>query len=361
MEGEAMKRTRQVVVLVTLFLAIAAGEGFAQSARDASSALRAMIGSLVLGKPLNFENLTIIPISTLSNSAAIPVATLDEALKRGWLRIREIDDGEVPRLALDNRGGRMIFLMGGEIITGGKQDRLIGVDALIRSNGRGIEIPVYCVEAGRWTETTSQFSTKQNLGTWALRSNAQASAPAAQEDIWGEVEKMQDRAGARSATGAYQDIYEDRKLNARLLAVEAGLTDLPRLAPGTVGAICVVGGRIISMDAFADPSLFKRLWPKILRASALSAVTAAPDESARETTRESAWQFVEQLSDLRFSEGRGVDLGVALRADGGSITASALVHEGAVLHLSAFPVAESSRVPQQAPGLEQDDYRQGRE
>jgi hypothetical protein len=363
MEGEAMKRTGQHVAIVALFIAVAAGAGFAQGASklDASSALRGMIGSLVLGKPLRFENLTIIPISTLSRSTAISVVTLDEALKRGWLRIREIDDGEVPRLALDNRSGRTIFVMGGEIVTGGKQDRLIGGDALIRPYARGIEIPVYCVEAGRWTETTSQFSTKQNLGTWALRSNAQASAPAAQENIWGEVEKMQDRAGAPSATGAYQDIYEDRELNARLLAVEAGLKNVPRLAAGTVGAICAVGGRVLSMDAFADPSLFERLWPKILRASALSAVTAAADAPPGETTRENAWQFVERLSDLRFSEGKGVDLGLVLRANGGSITASALVHEGAVLHVSAFPVAETGRAPHQAPGLEQDDYRQGLE
>jgi hypothetical protein len=385
-----MKRTGQIIargVLIALFLAVIAGAGFAQKAsgvdatagastRDttatetateiatakagggASSALRVMLGSLVLGKAMHFENLTIIPISTLSRSAAISAATLDEALKKGWLRIREIDDGEVPRLSLDNRSSRTIFVMGGEIVTGGKQDRLIGADALIRPYARGIEIPVYCVEAGRWTETSAQFSTKQNLGTWALRSNAQASAPAAQENIWGEVEKMQDRAGSSSATGAYQDIYEDRKLNDRLLAVEAGLKNMPRLAAGTVGAICAVGGKILSMDAFADPFLFERLWPKILRASALSAVTAAADESAGETTRESARQFVQRLSDLRFSESRGVDLGVVLRAEAGNITASALVHDGAVLHLSGFPVAETSRVPMQAPGLDRGDPAQ---
>ncbi|MCX7038998.1 MAG: hypothetical protein NT005_07690 [Spirochaetes bacterium] len=357
-----MKRTGKQIVLVALFLAVAAGAGFAA---NASAAVRATIGSLVLGKPLRFKNLTIIPISTLSISTAIPVATLDEALKKGWLRIREIDDGEVPRLALDNRSGRTIFVMGGEIVTGGKQDRLIGSDALIRPYARGTKIPVYCVEAGRWTETTSQFSTKKNLGTWALRSNAQAGAPAAQENIWGEVDKVQDRAGARSATGAYQDIYEDRSLNERLLALEAGLKNMPRLAAGTVGAICAVGGRILSMDAFADPSVFERLWPKILRASALSAVTAAADESSGETTRESAWQFVERLSDLRFSESRGVDLGVVLRSDSGSTTASALVHDGVVLHLSGFPVAETDRAWQQAPGfapgLDDDDSRQGRE
>jgi hypothetical protein len=391
MEDEAMWKIGQIGSVVALFLAVAAGAGFAQDAlgvdatagattrgtttkagagagssgRGAPAALRSMIGSLVLGKPLGFQGLTIIPITTLTRWTPIPVVTLDEALKKRWLRIREIDDGEVPMLVLDNKSDRTVFIMGGEIVTGGKQDRLVGSDALIRPHARGVRVPVYCVEAGRWTETTAQFSTKENLGTWSLRSNAQASAPAAQESIWGEVEKMQAKAGARSATGAYQDIYEDRKLNARLQALEAGLKNVPSLAAGTVGAICALGGRVLSMDVFADASAFQQLWPKILRASALSAVTAAAEESAGHMTRDNAWSFLEQVSDLRFSQEKGVDLGVEVRAAGRGITASALVHDGVVLHLSAFPLPRESPERQQAPGfapgLEEDDTPQGRE
>lgn len=365
MEEEAMRKIGQIGSVVALFLAVVVGAGTPVFAAGATAALRSRVGSLVLGKPLSFQGLTIIPITTLSRWTPMPVVTLDEALKKGWLRIREIDDGEVPLLVLDNKSDRTVFVMGGEIVTGGKQDRLVGGDALIRPHARGVRIPVYCVEAGRWTETSAQFSTKQNLGTWSLRSSAQASAPAAQESIWGEVEKMQDRAGARSATGAYQDIYEDRKLDARLQALEAGLKNVPSLAAGTVGAICAVGGRVLSMDVFADASVFQRLWPKILRASALSAVTAAAEEPAGRTSRDNAWSFLERVSDLRFSEEKGVDLGVEVRGAGGGITASALVHDGAVLHLSAFPLPkeppERQQAPGFAPGLEEDDMPQGRE
>ena len=320
-----------------------------------------MIASLALGEPVRFENLTIIPLSASGNrvslAAGTSVATLDEALKKGWLKIRELDDGDVPRLVVDNRSDRAVFIMGGEVVTGGKQDRLIGGDVLLRPRARGVVIPVYCVEAGRWTGVSSQFHSKENLGTWKLRSNAQAAAPQAQEKIWSEVDTMHNRAGAGSATGAYQDIYEDKKVNARLLALEKNLKNLPRLAAGTTGVLCAVGGKVVSLDVFSEPALFERLWPKILRASALSALTG--DDGGR-TARKEALAFLGVLSDARLTESRGVDLGTEVRSQAGEITASALVHAGAVLHLSAFP-AEQSEEWLQGPLIEEQRPLQGRE
>jgi hypothetical protein len=360
MEGEAMRKMLRAGALAAVILAAGGAVLFAEDGRagTAAAAVRAMIGTLALGEPVRFENLTIIPLSGSSKRMPAAAVPLDEALKKGWLRIRELDDGDVPRLVVDNRGDGTVFIMGGEVVTGGKQDRLIGGDVLLRPHVRGVVIPVYCVEAGRWTETSAQFGTKQNLGTWQLRANAQAAAPAAQERIWGEVDKMQDQAGAGSATGAYQDIYEDGKVNKRLLALEKGLKNVPRLASGTVGVLCAVGGKVVSVDAFSDPTLFERLWPKILRASALSAVT---ERAAGRTTRKSALVFLGRLSDSRFAEAHGIDLGTDVRSDGGEITASALVHDGVVLHLSAFPVAQPLEDRMQAPGNEEPAGQQGRD
>jgi hypothetical protein len=255
---------------------------------------------------------------------------------------------------VDNRGDRTVFIMGGEVVTGGKQDRLVGSDVLIRAKARGVVIPVYCVEAGRWTGVSKQFGTKENLGTWKLRANAQAAAPAAQDSIWGEVEAMQSRAGAASSTSAYQDIYDDRKVNARLESLEKNLSHIPRLAAGTSGVLCAVGGKVVSLDVFTDAALFEKLWPKILRASALSAVT---EEAAGTTTRKDALAFLGQLSDAWFTEAKGVDLGTDVRSEGGGTTARALVHAGAVVHLSAFP-ADALSSGLQGPGLLEDSVQQ---
>jgi hypothetical protein len=350
MKGTVNRRSAAAALAAGLaaavLLAASVGTAWAEDggAGAASASFRAAMGKLVLGEQIRFEGLTIFPLSwkagaTVKLTTGESFLTLDEALKKGLLRIRELDSGDVPRLVVDNRADRPVFIMGGEVVTGGKQDRLIGGDVLIRPRARGVVIPVYCVEAGRWTQTSAQFATKQNLGTWKLRANAQAAAPAAQESIWGEVEKMQDKAGASSTTGAYQDIYEDKKVNARLAGLEKALKNIPHLAGGTAGVVCAVGGRVASMDVFADPALFERLWPKILRATALSAVT---DDGVGSTTRREALAFIGQLSDCPLSEARGIDLGTDVKSVGGGITASALVRDGAVLHLAAFPYAEST-------------------
>lgn len=304
--------------------------------------VRAAIGALAVGEHVRFENLTIFPLSwkksaLVSAAASSSFATLDEALKKGWLRIRELDDGDVPRLVVDNRSLRQVFVMGGEVVTGGKQDRLIQGDVLIGPWARGVVIPVYCVEAGRWTQTSAQFSTRQNLGTWQLRANAQAAAPSAQESIWGVVEKMQEKAGARSDTSAYQDIYADARVNARLESLEKALKNAPRLTAGTAGVLCAVGGKVVALDVFADAALFQRLWPKILRAAALASVT---EDAAGSASRGDALAFLGRLSDSAFTEARGVDQGTEVHTNGRAVTAGALVHESGLVHLAAFPYLE---------------------
>lgn len=365
MKGTVNRRSSTAGLAAALLIAASVGMAWAEDggAGAASASFRAAVGRLVLGEQIRFEGLTIFSLSwkagpTVKLTTGESFLTLDEALKKGLLRIRERDGGDVPRLVVDNRSDRPVFIMGGEVVTGGKQDRLIGGDALIRPRARGVVIPVYCVEAGRWTQTSAQFATKQNLGTWKLRADAQAAAPAAQDSIWGEVEKMRDKAGSSSSTGAYQDIYEDKKVNARLAGLEKAMKNLPHLAGGTAGVLCAVGGRVASMDVFADPALFERLWPKILRAAALSAVT---DDGVGGTTRRDALAFLGRLSDCPLSEDRGIDLGTDVRSVGDGITAGALVRDGAVLHLAAFPRVEGGDGPPRGQLIEDRVPQQGLE
>lgn len=342
--------TRRILaagIAAAVMVVVAGVTPAAAPALSPTAVVRAAIGALAVGEPVRFENLAIFPLSwkkseLVSAAASSSFATLDQALKKGWLRIREMDDGDVPRLVVDNRSDRTVFVLGGEVVTGGKQDRLIRGDVLVRPRARGVVIPVYCVEAGRWTQTSAQFSTRQNLGTWQLRANAQAAAPSAQESIWGEVEKMQAKAGARSDTSAYQDIYEDTRVNARLESLEKALKSSPRLTAGTAGVLCAVGKEVVALDVFADASLFERLWPKILRAAALASVT---EDAAGSTSRGEALAFLWRLSDSAFTEARGVDQGTEVHANDGAVTAGALVHEGGLVHLAAFPRLESQASP----------------
>src|SRR4029077_11273513 len=58
--------------------------------------------------------------------------------------------GNVNRLMVVNRSDKPLYLMPGEVIVGGSQDRTVAQSAIIAANSEPIAIDVYCVEHGRW-------------------------------------------------------------------------------------------------------------------------------------------------------------------------------------------------------------------
>src|SRR5260370_41478532 len=103
-----------------------------------------------LGDPVTYENLTIFPVVSAESARTSGFMTLDEALSTGDAVIseegseglRRTRDGRpvvqdyqsgasVNRLVLINRGKRPLVLLAGELVSGGKQDRLIAQDRMV--------------------------------------------------------------------------------------------------------------------------------------------------------------------------------------------------------------------------------------
>src|SRR6202044_806732 len=88
---------------------------------------------------------------------------------RGLVRRRNTtpmqhDIAEVNRLVLINNSKRPLLLLAGEIVTGGKQDRIIAKDRIVPVGAEPIDLSVFCVEHGRWTESSDKFGTSANVG-----------------------------------------------------------------------------------------------------------------------------------------------------------------------------------------------------
>lgn len=105
--------------------------------------------------------------------------TLDQALGRGFLEIREKDGVDVPRVVVSNRSDRSIFIMGGIILSGCRQDRIVTRDVMIVALRKRLLLSVYCVESGRWHHISGEFKRKKNLGSSSMRAAGQ---PARSED-----------------------------------------------------------------------------------------------------------------------------------------------------------------------------------
>lgn len=199
----------------------------------------------------------------------LDLLTLDEAQSRGDLSIRERERPVVPELVVENRGKIPVLLLAGEILLGGKQNRVLAEDVLLPPLSGPRVVAVYCVEQGRWVGTASRFESKGSFAAPSLRSRVMAKAD--QSRVWREVERHAAAAAAPSATQSYQAIYDKPDVKARV--GEAETRAELHAAPGAVGAAVFVDDRFGGLDVFDGASLFARQWRKLLRAYAIDAAS----------------------------------------------------------------------------------------
>lgn len=296
-----------------------------------------LVKHLELGTPVSQGALTIIPVYLDKVKDRAVYVTLEDALRKGWIHITEVEGGRVPQVKISNTSRHAIFLMGGEILTGCRQDRLLAGDILLAPGTRDLLAPVYCVEHGRWSQTSDRFTSKQNLGTAALRAVAQNRPAAAQTEIWDTIADQNRKMGVSSRTDAFQEAFEKEENRNAIQKVEKKLADLPRLHDDTVGVVIGLNERVVSVDIFVNPDLFAKQWPKILRASALSSIGRHKTPGL---DRDQASRFLRSFLKRRFRSKPSLDLGYEYSSSASDANIQALVYRKSVIHCSAFPQQE---------------------
>jgi hypothetical protein len=279
-------------------------------------------GEWRLLEPISYENLTIFPVVASSGYDTREFLTLEEGLSRGDVIVREqgaetmVRDRDGVRPAVENYGGpsvnqlvlvnrskQPLLLLAGELVSGGKQDRVIAKDRIVPAGAEPLPLNVFCVEHGRWS-SGSQFTAANTIVHPSVRE--QAAVKQKQGDVWASVTagsmapavggapaarvRQQDLAMAVEAeapTQSYSKIYGSRQVAP---SVEALVDELQRRfrkeAAGlkgerAVGVVIAYGGEVAWSDIFASAELFDSYWIKLLRSYAVEAV-------ARPTLREKA-------------------------------------------------------------------------
>jgi hypothetical protein len=240
-----------------------------------------------LSGPLTHDNLTVFLVHG-ADQVRGNILTLDEALTQKKVLVHETKN--VEHLAIENvSASEEVFVQAGDIVKGGQQDRTIARDLLLPPKSGRVSLGAFCVERGRWSgrpgESVNQFdSSKGYLATNALRLACRKAA--AQGEVWKNVEKAQmdlgkklkaDVKDAKSAT-SLQLTLEHKKVAE---AVEGYVQKLqPALDKQTdvIGYAVAVNGEVLNADVYANAALFRKLWPKLLRASAVEAVAEKGDK-----------------------------------------------------------------------------------
>src|SRR3972149_3332591 len=119
--------------------------------------LNSFINSLNIGEAQSFENISVFPIFG-KGDGGISFITLNEAVKRRCIEVTEVSEGgSVPDLKVKNNSDNHILIFDGETLIGAKQNRIVNTTIIILPH-KEVIIPVSCVEQGRWSYRTPNFS-----------------------------------------------------------------------------------------------------------------------------------------------------------------------------------------------------------
>ncbi len=341
-----MERTLLTAVLSSLLgLSSLGGLAFVWSAAPTPATPPKPESGWQLLDPVTYENITLFPVVTSFNQDTSPFLTLDEGLSSGDVIVSEQGgtglvrnrDGRpmpapqyntgasVNQLVLINRGKRPLLLLAGELVSGGKQDRIIAKDRIVAPGADPLPLDVFCVEHGRWS-SGSQFSAAKTIVHPSVREKAAVDQE--QTKVWGAVRSGTTADASPSApaprmsaaniaaaissearTEAYEKIYDSRTVGVsidtfveelqRRFAKSVAGSNGERKMP-VVGVIVAYGGEVAWSDIFASNELFNHYWNKLLRSYLIEAL-ARP--TLREVaSRDSAQDFLRRLNGREVQE-----------------------------------------------------------
>ncbi len=319
-----MERTVLTAILGSLFgMSALGGLAFIGSAPEPGPGKPE--GNWRLLEPVAYQNITIFPVVSSSMQDTSPFLTLDEGISSGEVIVSEqgtvglarTRDGRpvtipqsnsgasVNQLVLINRSKRPLLLLAGELVSGGKQDRIIGKDRIVPVGSDPLPLDVFCVEHGRWTGASSQFVASKTIVHPSVRE--QAAVAQDQKEVWSAVRSgtlasprvvHSEAVGAAAAppppplssdaisetiataapTQSYSKIYEHSRAGASVdVFVEELQRRFDRATSGlkgerVVGVVVAYGGEVAWSDIFASGELFDHYWSKLLRSYAVEAL-----------------------------------------------------------------------------------------
>jgi hypothetical protein len=286
--------------------------------------------------PITYENISVFPVVASYGQDTSAFLTLEAGLASGDVVVRERGSEEMVRgrdgrpvyipqtttgasvnqLVLVNRSKRPLLLLAGELVSGGKQDRIIGKDRIVPAGAPPLPLDVFCVEHGRWTGS-SQFAAALTIvhpsvreraavdqaqtEVWdAVRSGTTAQAPAAAPAPKISADRLQYAIAGNAHTEAYEKIYQSSAVG---VSIDDFVAEIQRrFASATsglkgervVGVVVAYGGEVAWSDIFASGDLFDHYWHKLLRSYAVEALARPTIRTV--ASRDNASEFLRRLN-----------------------------------------------------------------
>ncbi len=288
-----------------------------------------------VGEPLFLKNLILFPL-TNGNKDFGRVEILSEAKEKKHIEVRELASPKIDTVIIKNKSPHRVFALDGEGIIGALQDRVINTSALIAEKSE-IEIPVSCVEEGRWSGSheflrarTISYPSLRAIICFTVSSSLHKTKKFAtdQNQIWSSIKKKIESFKITSRTSSLRDIYSSFRRHLESYQEEvAFLKDLN-------GLLVFAGGRLLCLDLFANKKLFNKLKDQLITSYALDALeikTSAPPRVGE------AKRLFREIKEAKVKTFPSFSLGDEIRFETKDLIGRGLVFNNSLFHLSAFP------------------------
>lgn len=317
-----MKKILLFLLFVVLFAACA------DETTTVSDKVKSRAGLVLLtdaNPEWQYENLRIYPVvadaSVLERQASVQrLKTLAEGMKTPGFRITELKqfgrgiEHSVNALTVQNKSQDTIFLLSGDVVTGGNQDRVIAQDQVV-APGTLRNIEVFCVEKGRWryddpTATENErniyaFKGYYNVASPQVRRAVQRTAN--QQAVWDAVGKVTSANNAASVTHSYAALETANDAKTKRDACLRYFDGKFAALPDMVGMVVVCGDRVLGVDVFGHPDLFRRQYDALLHGYVAEAAADACAPGSSDAAAQQAFASVARLAapQERSTEGVG--------------------------------------------------------
>ena len=226
------------------------------------------------------EDLTIFPLLT-EQTDPLPHQLLPEALATDSLKVLELEQAQVSNLIVENLAPNPVLILDGEQLLGAKQTRMVNRSVVVAGESK-TEIPVSCVERGRWHFTTKRFSGGRHWSPSSVRRKARdleaqrvrMGVPAGPEtlsgtqgEVWSEIDEVQDAVGHYSPTGSLDEVSQ---------SIEYKILDWIEHFPlldKQAGMLAVLNGTPLALDVIGSRDLYTRLHDRLMRGYIMDALS----------------------------------------------------------------------------------------
>jgi ARG/rhodanese/phosphatase superfamily protein len=294
-------------------------------------------GDYKLLAPITHGDLTIFPVVSSKTHDTSGFISLDEGIRSGEVVVTEVGNlhgamlrrrrpgqqfqprsAQVNNLVLVNNSKLPLILLAGEVVTGGKQDRVVGKDRIIPAESDPVDLGVFCVEPGRWVEKSAKFDTHASvMAQPSVRKKAMVDAD--QQKVWDEVNNAKANMSAKVAPGVAGGIGGPVASSAETIELRSTTSYATVVAnsavkqqvdsitgpmqksyesvikqlrnQNAVGVVVAVRGHIVWADIFASTQLLNKYWPKLLQSYAAESLTSTDKQD--EVSMKDAQRFLE--------------------------------------------------------------------